>query len=66
MSSDIESIGRGDHVAKIWVWLKSLSDTLGAVSDGPPHVYESAVYFGFVLRETCSIGQSMVPSLSLT
>jgi hypothetical protein len=28
MSSDVESIGRGDHVAKIWVWLKSPSDTL--------------------------------------
>jgi hypothetical protein len=28
MSSDIESIGRGDHVAKIRVWLKSPSDTL--------------------------------------
>jgi hypothetical protein len=28
MSSDVESIGRGDHVAKIRVWLKSPSDTL--------------------------------------
>jgi hypothetical protein len=28
MSSDIESIERGDHVAKIRVWLKSPSDTL--------------------------------------
>jgi hypothetical protein len=28
MSSDVESIGRDDHVAKIRVWLKSPSDTL--------------------------------------
>jgi hypothetical protein len=28
MNSDIESIGKGDHVAKIRVWLKSPSDTL--------------------------------------
>jgi hypothetical protein len=28
MSSDVESIGRDDHVAKIPVWLKSPSDTL--------------------------------------